>query len=155
MDNPKVSIRRTKKFGKGVYADQKIRKGETIACFDGPIYDDDYEPWTDDMFNHAIQIGPALWRDSKGCARFLNHSCEPNCGIKGLNRVVAMRAIAAGEQITWDYEMTEKNKYWKMNCQCGSTLCRGRIGHYKNMPAAIRKKYAGYISDWITEKNKK
>ncbi len=150
-----MSIRKTKKFGKGVYADQKIRKGEVIACFDGAIYDDNYEPWTDDMFNHAIQIGPALWRDSKGCARFINHSCEPNCGIKGLTRVVAMRPIVAGEQISWDYEMTEKNKYWKMKCKCGASGCRGTIGHYKNMPRSVRKKYVGFISDWITKKKNK
>ena len=40
-----------------------IRKGEVIAAFDGAIYDDDFEPWTDDMYNHAIQFGKAIWRD--------------------------------------------------------------------------------------------
>lgn len=152
MDHPDVSIKKTRKFGRGVYAKKKISKGSVIAAFDGPIYDDDYEPWTEDMFNHAIQIGPKKWRDSKGLARLINHSCDPNCGIKKRTHIVAMRDIKAGEQITWDYEMTEKNKYWKMNCKCGSDICRGVIGHYKNMPLSIRKKYKGYISSWITKK---
>ncbi len=151
MDNSKAVVRRTKKYGKGVFAKETIRKGEVIAVFDAPIMDDDFEPWTEDLFNHAIQVGPKLWRDSLGIARYVNHSCDPNCGIKGTNRIVAMRKIEKGEQITWDYEMTEMNKVWKMKCRCGSELCRKSIGHHKNMPLNIRKKYSGYISDWITK----
>lgn len=149
MDNPKVRVRRTRKFGRGVFAVRAIRKGEVVAVFDGPILDDDFEPWTDDLYNHAIQVGPALWRDSKGIARLINHSCEPNCGIRHKNRIVAMRTIEAGEQITWDYEMTEKNPYWRMRCKCGSTECRRVIGNYKNMPLKVRKKYGNYISAWL------
>lgn len=149
MDNPKVKVRRTKKFGKAVFAEKAIRKGEVIAIFDGPLLDDDFEPWTKDLYNHTIQVGPALWRDSKGIARLINHSCEPNCGIRFKNRVVAMRAIRAGEQVTWDYEMTEKNPHWRMRCKCGSVECRRVIGNYKNMPAKLRKKYGNYISAWL------
>lgn len=155
MDNPKVSLRRTKKFGKAVFAKQPIRKGEVIAVFDGTIYDDDFEGWTRDLQNHTIQIGKSKWRDSKGLARFINHSCEPNCGIRGLYKVVAMRPIEKGEQITWDYEMTEKSDWWKMKCKCGSTLCRKVIGNYSNMPRKVRQKYKGYISAWLTKKTKK
>lgn len=156
MDNPKVSLRRTKKFGgKGVFANQPIRKGEVIAIFDGPIYDDDFEGWTRDLQNHTIQIGKAKWRDSKGLARFINHSCDPNCGIKGLNKVVAMRDIEKGEQITWDYEMTERSDWWRMRCKCGSPLCRKVIGNYDNMPLEIRRKYKGYISTWLTGRRTK
>ena len=149
MDSRKVIIRKTKKYGNAVFAKEKIRKGTIIAAFDGPILDDDFEPWTDDLYNHAIQIGKALWRDSKGLARLINHSCDPNCGIKDYIKVVAMRTIQKGEEITWDYEMTEKNPYWRMRCRCGTLLCRKMIGNYTNMPASIRKKYGDYISEWL------
>jgi len=149
-DNPKIALRRTKKYGKGVYAEKAIRKGEVIAVFDGPIYDAHFDEWTDDLRNHTIQFAADKWRDSTGVARFLNHSCDPNCGIKGLFKVVAMRAIKKGEQITWDYEMTEKSDWWKMTCRCGSPLCRKKIGNYKNMPREVRQKYKGYISKWLT-----
>lgn len=132
-----------------MFATRSIKKGELIAAFDGPIYADDFENWTDDLYNHAIQFGPSIWRDSSGIARLINHSCEPNCGIKNLFQVVAMRPIKPGEQITWDYEMTERNPYWRMKCRCGSILCRKRIGNYQNMPKATRRRYAGYISDWL------
>lgn len=152
MDNPKVKVRQTKKYGRGVFAIKPIKKGEVIAVFDGPIFDYDYSYWTEDLYNHTIQIGPRQWRDSNGIGRLINHSCDPNCGIKKRTNVVAMRDIAKGEQITWDYEMTEKNPTWRMRCRCGSPLCRKVIGHYKFMPKNIRAKYRGYISSWLTAK---
>lgn len=150
MDNRKAVVRRTKKFGRCVFALKKIKKGEEIASFDGRFFDNDFDDWTEDLLNHAIQCGPARWRDSKGIARLINHSCEPNCGIRGKFKVVAMRDIQAGEHITWDYEMTERSPWWKMRCRCGSVLCRGRIGNFRNMPKATRAKYKGYISRWLT-----
>lgn len=143
---------RNNKYGRAVFAKKKIRKGEIVAVFDGPIYDDLFDEWTDDILNHAIQIGPKLWRDSCGVARLINHSCDPNCGVKKLINIVAMRTIMPGEEITWDYEMTEKNPWWKMRCGCGSPLCRRVIGNYSRMPLAIRRKYKGFISEWLTKK---
>ncbi len=155
MDSPKVFVKKTKKFGKGVYAKANIKKGEIVAQFDGEFYDDHFEHWTRDLQNHTIQCGENLWRDSKGLARLINHSCDPNCGIKRRFDVVAMRDIKKGEQITWDYEMTEKSDWWRLKCKCGSPLCRKVIGNYENMPPEIRKKYKGYISSWLTRGPKK
>ena len=149
MDNPKIVIVQTKKYGKGVFALKPIKKGEVVAVFDGKIYDDDFDGWTKDLLNHAIQFDKSCWRDSKGAARYINHSCDPNCGIKKLFKIVAMRNIEAGEEITWDYEMTEKSDWWKLRCKCGSPICRKIIGNYKNMPKKIRQKYKGFISDWL------
>jgi uncharacterized protein len=148
-DSKKIMLRKTKKFGRGVYAKQKIKKGEVVAVFDGPFYDDEFDDWTKDLLNHTIQCGKALWRDSKGLARYLNHSCEPNCGIKGRFKVVTMRAIKPGEQLTWDYEMTEKSDWWKLKCKCGAPSCRKVIGNYRNLPLKLRKKYKGFISTWL------
>lgn len=150
MDNPKARVRQTEKYGRGVFAGAKIRKGEEIASFDGPFYGGEFDDWTEDLRNHAIQCGPDMWRDSKGIARLINHSCEANCGIKGKFKIVAMRDIAKGEHITWDYEMTERSTWWKMRCRCGSPLCRKKIGDYRNMPKEARERYKGYISTWLT-----
>ena len=155
MDNPKVIVVKTKKYGKGVFADKLIKKGEIVATFDGKIYDDDFDDWTPDLLNHTIQFAKAKWRDSKGVARYLNHSCDPNCGIKKLFKVVAMRDIQPGEEITWDYEMTEKSDWWKLKCKCGTPICRKVIGNYRNMPRKIRQKYQGYISDWLLPSQRK
>jgi uncharacterized protein len=151
MDNPKIQARLTGKYGHGVFAIKNIKKGEVVAEFDGPIYSTWYRKWNNDLYNHTIQIGPHKWKDSLGVARLLNHSCEPNCGIKNYTQVVAMRNIKAGEEITWDYEMTEDHPYWRMKCKCGAKTCRKIIGSYKNMPESVRQKYKGYISQWLLD----
>jgi SET domain-containing protein len=150
-DSRKVTILNTS-MGLGVFAVATIRRGEMIAAFDGPILDNDFDDWNDDLLNHAIQIGENTWRDSKGIARLINHSCEPNCGVKKLIRIVAMRTIYPGEEITWDYEMTEKNSWWRMKCRCQTPSCRGKIGNYQRLPPAVRRKYKGFISEWLTLK---
>ncbi len=149
MPTTKVKLEENGKFGKGIFAIEHINKGEVIASFDGEIYGWDDDRWTDELYDHVIQFEERKWRDSNGIARWINHSCEPNCGIKNLFDVVAMRDIEAGEEITWDYEMTEKNPWWRMNCKCGTKSCRMVIGNYDNMPEIIRQKYAGYISEWL------
>lgn len=152
MDSKKVVIRNTKKYGHGVFARERIRKGTVIAAFDGSILDDDFDGWNKDLNNHAIQFAKNKWRDSKGIARLINHSCDPNCGIKNYFKIVAMRTIEKGEQITWDYEMTEKSWWWSLKCRCGSPICRKRIGNYARLPLSIRRKYKGYISEWLLKK---
>lgn len=152
MDNRKAVVRKTPSKGRGVFARKQIRAGEVVAAFDGKFYDDDFEDWTPDLQNHAIQCAPGLWRDSKGMARYINHSCEPNCGIKNYFQIVAMRNIEEGEEIFWDYEMTERSPWWRMRCRCGTPSCRGRIGDYRKMPLSVRRKYKGFISDWLLGK---
>jgi uncharacterized protein len=151
MDSKKVTVGDAGRRGKGVFARLPIKKGEVIASFDGRIYTADHEPWTNDILNYVIQFAEDKWRDATGIARILNHSCEPNCGIKNLFTIVAMRDIAPREELTWDYEMTENNRYgWRMKCLCGTPSCRKIIGQYDNMPPELRRKYKGYISAWLT-----
>ncbi len=152
MDNPKVIVKETGKYGKGLYADEDIKKGEVIADWTGgKIYG--AEKCSDlpkEVANHAIQFEEHKWIDTKGIGRFFNHSCEPNCGVKDKFQIITMRDIKKGEELTFDYEMTEDSD-WRMECKCGSKSCRKIIRAYKNMPEKIRKKYAGYISEWLVE----
>lgn len=149
MDNPNLYLKNTKKFGKGVFTRKKIKRGQLVAAFDGKRYDGRFKAWTKDLLTHTIQYGPSHWRDSKGLARYMNHSCAPNCGIRGLFRVVAMREIQAGEHLTWDYEMTEKSDWYRLRCRCNSSKCRKVIGHHDRMPADVRESYKGYLSSWL------
>ncbi len=148
-DHKNITWRWTKTFGFDVYAFRPIRKGEIVTAFDGRLLGDDFDDWTDEINNHVIQCGPSLWREARGLAAYVNHSCEPNCGIKRRFHVVAMRDIRAGESVTWDYEMTEKSWWWRMPCKCGAPTCRKIIGSYARMPKATRAKYKGFISSWL------
>uniref|UniRef100_A0A6N2K397 [histone H3]-lysine(4) N-trimethyltransferase n=1 Tax=Salix viminalis TaxID=40686 RepID=A0A6N2K397_SALVM len=67
-----------------------------------------------------------------GIARFINHSCEPNCytkviSVEGQKKIFiyAKRHIAAGEEITYNYKFPLEDK--KIPCNCGSRKCRGSL----------------------------
>ena len=62
-------------------------------------------------------------------ARFINHSCNPNCDaelIEGRIWVIARRPIAAGEEITFNYGY-DLESYREHPCRCGATNCAGFI----------------------------
>ncbi|GMH16333.1 hypothetical protein Nepgr_018174 [Nepenthes gracilis] len=67
-----------------------------------------------------------------GIARFINHSCEPNCytkviSVEGQKKIFiyAKRNIVAGEEITYNYKFPLEDK--KIPCNCGSKRCRGSM----------------------------
>jgi hypothetical protein len=54
---------------------------------------------------------------------------------------IALRDIAAGEELTFDYSTTMSGDDWTMACTCGSPLCRGTIAEFTKLPASLRKRY--------------
>jgi hypothetical protein len=58
-------------------------------------------------------------------ARFVNHSCEPNCISPGLELDLAVRDIAPGEQLTNHYGAL--NLDHRFHCECGAPSCQGEI----------------------------
>ena len=152
MDHPNAALGPHPTFGEGVFATGPILRGEEIATFDGTIYEGlenaDFPP---EVVNHAITFARDRARDSEGIARFLNHSCSPNAGLRGQFHIVAMRDIEAGEEICWDYDMSEDHD-WSMPCSCGSPHCRREIRGFRFLPESIRQRYTGFVADWLVEK---
>src|SRR5205814_8259858 len=56
----------------------------------------------------------------------VNHSCVPNCGIRESLQIIAMRAVEPGEEMTFDYAMSESSDFI-MDCLCQDLECR-KIG---------------------------
>jgi SET domain-containing protein len=67
----------------------------------------------------------------KNTARYINHSCEPNCVLQTTGRavwVVALRDIQAGEELTHQYNYTyDPARYTEFPCGCGANHCVGYI----------------------------
>lgn len=154
-DSPKVGLILTSTHGLALIASQPIQAGEKLMAFDGPLHE-----WGKTTLNlpntppyflrdHCVQIGEGRSRDSTGLARYANHCCDPNCGITDLIWITAMRDIAPGTELTWDYAMTEDND-WLMHCSCGVPGCRGVIAGYRHLPPDRRAAYEGYLSRWLT-----
>ena len=156
-DNPKVEVRRHDQFGQGVFAKEDLAQGEFIAGFYGEVYEVENALAIPTVaVNHAIQFSENKWRDSltDGAARHLNHSCNPNCGLSGLFDLVAMRDINAGEELRWDYAMTDDSN-WEVpggRCLCGTPSCRGRIVPYRELTAEEQQEYLNYTSAWLIRK---
>lgn len=68
---------------------------------------------------------------------YLNHHCEPNAMLDG-RRLVALRDIAAGEGVTFDYNSTEWEMAEPFACHCGSARCVGTVrgAKYRDRPAS-------------------
>ena len=151
QDNKNILIRKNEK-GIGVYVIKNIAKGEFITGFYGDIYTAESALKLPEVAkNRAIQFAEKKWRMSNSAGDNLNHSCNPNCGIKDLFNIVAMRDIKVGEELTFDYSMSE-NSDWELpngKCLCGSKTCREKVGTYAELSGAKKKEYEGYISEWL------
>ncbi len=81
--------------------------------------------------------------DGPSAAMFINHSCSPNCEteeIRGRVWIKAIRDIAAGEEITYDYCLYDGADDDHAHCNCGTRKCRGTM--YSNTEMRKRKPVA-------------
>jgi uncharacterized protein len=82
---------------------------------------------------------------------FLNHSCEPNVGIQGQIVFVAMRDIAAGEELTLDYATIDHDSE-PMACRCGANGCRRLITGQDWRKPELQRKYGSFFAWYLLEK---
>jgi uncharacterized protein len=95
---------------------------------------------SDDLF-----IGPSTMAEREGGMMHINHSCEPNLGLQGQIVYVALRDISPGEELTFDYAMTDDEPY-EMKCRCGANSCRATITGFDWKKPEIQQKYDGSFS---------
>jgi uncharacterized protein len=79
---------------------------------------------------------------------FINHSCEPNVGFAGNIVLVAMRDIAAGEELTTDYALFDDADD-PMTCNCGTPSCRGTISGRDWQLPELQRTYGSYFSSYL------
>ena len=80
---------------------------------------------------------------------YVNHCCDPNSGLAGQITLVAMRDIKPGEEITYDYAMSDGSPYDEFSCSCGSPHCRGHVSGEDWMRPDLWRRYAGYFSPYL------
>jgi uncharacterized protein len=79
--------------------------------------------------------------DGYGVACFVNHSCQPNCEtdqIRGKMWIIALRDIAAGEELTYDYNLFDGED--DAPCLCGSKRCRGSLYSASHLRKLAKKR---------------
>jgi len=131
-------LRVSDRKGEGIFATRSFRTGEIVM--DGII-----EKTLKENHSHASQIGENEYAFHAGLISKVNHSCDPNCGIRinetGAHNFAAIREIIVNEEITFDYAMRNYGvDYFPKQCMCGAEICRGKITGWKDLPDE-RKKY--------------
>lgn len=147
MNKDNIYVKYTKNKRKSIFAKINFKKGEIVFLISGHIVK---RPSIYTIpIDYNIFIDPISMAGKELC-----HSCNPNCGINNKIEVVAMRDIKKDEEINIDYamivydygeEMSDKN----IICKCGSIKCRGKLGSYIRLSRELRKKYDGYISEYL------
>ncbi len=97
---------------------------------------------------------------SVGGPTYCNHSCNPNafwdmtvCTARAPFPILtALRDIAQGEEITFNYNHTEWDMATPFSCLCGDATCLGKIQGFKHVDAETKKRYAPHITEFIAGK---
>jgi uncharacterized protein len=137
---PPIKVRRSRVHGRGVFATKRIRKNAHIIEYTGkrvtwesvPEDSDNPHTFLFGLDGGVIVIDPRIGGND---ARWINHSCDPNCeAIEEDGRVFiyALRNIRPGEELSYDYQLevdeprTRKAEA-ESRCRCGSSNCRGTM----------------------------
>lgn len=142
-----VELRTSSGKGEGIFATRAFKAGEIVMT--GVI-----EKVLKENHSHASQIGAHEYVFHAGLISKVNHSCNPNCGVRvnssGAHDFVAMRSIGVGEEITFDYAMRNYGvDYFPKQCMCGSDKCRGKITGWRDLTTDQKKAYAGFVAPYL------
>lgn len=154
LHHKNINIKNSLIDGNGLFARRDLKKGETIAIIRGRVVDFIVVDTKTSLSGpNWIGIGKNKWVDPYHTFENINHSCDPNAGIKGTKTVVARKNIKKDEEITIDYSITEADILWKLDkkCRCGSHFCRGIIRSIQFLPLKIFKSYLPYISKYFQQ----
>ncbi len=139
-------------LGRGLFAGATIASGTEILRFTGPIMTLSAVRARGPAAANALQVGVDryLYLDEPG--RYVNHSCDPSAAVVDDTRLIALRDIAANEEIRFDYSTTISDG-WTMPCRCGAANCRGLVVAFQLLPEPLRRRYAilGHVQRFILE----
>lgn len=148
---------RESNFGKGVWALKNLDAGDELGMFSGkPIYfEETLEMGNKESF--AFQVGKDLYIFLDEPYRYLNHSCEPNCGITPDLKLIALKPIQKNEELRWDYSTSMMEHHWTMKCECKKNTCRKIVADFITLPKITQQYYLenkvvqGFIVEMLHE----
>jgi hypothetical protein len=128
-------------LGRGIHARRAFRAGDRILKFTGPVLTHEQVLALGDAQAYALQVGPDQYIDTAPPGRYTNHSCVPNAGIISDRVLIAIKPIASGEEIRFDYSTTMSENHWTLECRCGEPECRRVIRDFHLLPPALQERY--------------
>ncbi len=129
------------KFGLGVYTTNAIKKETVLTNILGPHLQFTDTKLLQEAESHCIQIDINKYIQLQQPYCYINHACNPNCGINAMLQIVTLENIAAGSELFFDYSTTMLERSWTMYCNCGAATCRKLIGDFDVLPTELQEKY--------------
>jgi uncharacterized protein len=139
-------VKNSEIHGKGMFAKRNIPKGSRVIEYKGDrvlkkdLIKDMLDDKTSLMYVMNLSETVAIDGERNGNdARFINHSCEPNCTVYYFSEtpfIYALRDILLGEELNFDYQLgtddqeteyTLERKQELFPCKCGAKKCRGTL----------------------------
>ena len=156
--HPSVVIGMSEIEGRGLFAAQAIEVGLPVSRLGGSIVTDAElevrfaqqasDPTVGYIDTIAVGDGLHLLMPARQANHYGNHSCDPNLWWIDAFRLAARRDIASGEELTNDYGTSTGAPSFRMECRCGSPICRRFItgDDWRN-----RELRARYGQHWVPE----
>jgi len=140
----RIQVRRSGVHGKGVFAMTPLAPEQLIIEYKGEVISwpealrrHPHDPKNPDhtFYFHIDDKNVIDGKYHSNSARWINHACEPNCEAEEINGRVfikALRPIAAGEELFYDYGLVIDERHTaklkkQFECRCGTPGCRGTM----------------------------
>jgi len=119
-------------FGRGLCATRDLIAGEIVEQYVGPVMR--FAELPEEEVPFVMWVGPNKWLIPQGNSRYINHSCDPNCGLTTRREVITRRSVKKGESLCISYNVsTEDGDWhprWTFKCYCGVYFCQGLVDRY-------------------------
>ena len=150
---PKAQLRVTPGKGSGSLTVSKISKGEIVASFGGNVINQsELTNYSADRVSRSLQLNSVTYLLSGAVPEagdMINHSCEPNCGMAGTSSVQALSDIEIGEELSFDYAMSDSSQYDEFTCACEKEGCREKVTGMDWQNKDLQIRYRNYFSSYI------
>ena len=135
----------------GLFAKSDIKKGEKVIEYKGrkfthkQVEEDDRFDNSKAIYLFTLNERYVLDGDTKtNTAKYINHSCDPNCEVDIINGkiwIIAIKDIKKGDELSYDYGFGYDADFRQFPCKCGSKNCCGYIVR-DDQRWRINRKYA-------------
>ena len=124
-------VSRRSRTGRGLFTVDPIERGRCIVEYTGRVLSEAEEYTSNSKYLFAVNKRKTIdGRKKTNIARYINHSCRPNCEIeiwRGCIYVMAKRAIKPGEELFYDYDTEYFNEHIRpRGCKCSKCTPDGR-----------------------------
>jgi hypothetical protein len=153
--SPKIRTITSADGARVAVASEPIAAGEAVLAFTGRCVERaEFDTLPVELQRNSVQIEERLFLvgTDADADSAVNHSCEPTCGLSGATVLIALRNLAEGEAITYDYATSDGSDYDEFECQCASQNCRGKVTGHDWMLPELQLRHRGHFSPYLARR---